>query len=480
MIKKIILSVSAVIGLASFMPAVAAVSLDSCRHMALRNNKEIAKDRLKIEQAGYQRAEAHAAYLPSVDFTGGYVYNSRKLSLIEEDAMLPIKSFDLASGSYQYDLVTNPATGQPLIVDGQPIPSQVALLPKSAMTYNVHNIFFASVTVTQPIYMGGKIKAMNDLTGYAEELARSMHDSKVQDVIYDVDAAYWMVVSLKAKQRLAESYLNLVTSLSGDVKSLVEQGIATKANQLTVDVRVNEAQVALTKVNNGLSLAKMALAQLCGMPIDDNFTLVDEDLESWAIPESMPDFNMNSVYANRKDLRSLELAANIYDKKALVARSEMLPQIAAIGAYHLTNPNTYNGFKNRFGGAFSVGAVVKVPLWHWGGLSNKYKAAQVEARMQHVALDNAREKVELQVNQASFRYQESFKTLNLTRTNLIKADENLRVAQLSFKEGIATTDDILTAQTAWLQANSEKIDAEIDVMMCDVYLSKVLGTLEVK
>lgn len=456
------------------------ITLDSCRHMAIRNNKELLQSDLKIEQAGYQRKEAHAAYLPSVDFTGAYLYNSRKLSLLEEDALLPVKDFDLASQSYQFNVVKNPVTGEPVMVNGQPIPQQVALMPKSAMTFNVHHIILGSLTVTQPLYMGGKIKAMNEITRYAEDLAVSLHNSKVEDVVYSVDQAYWLVVSLKSKQRLAASYLDLVEALDADVAKMVKQGVATKSNQLTVDVRVNEAQVALTKVNNGVSLAKMALAQLCGMPIDDNFTLADENADSWALPSQQPEVDLNRVYASRHDLKALEIAGDIYDQKAKVVRSEMLPTVAAIAAYNITNPNTFNGFQNRFAGMFSVGAVVKIPLWHWGGLSNKYKAAQVEARLKRVELDDAKEKVALQVNQASFRYQEAYKTLEMTRANLTKADENLRSANIAFREGVATTDDILTAQTAWLQANSEKIDAEIDVMMCQVYLSKVLGNMVIK
>ena len=49
------------------------------------------------------------------------------------------------------------------------------------------------------------------------------------------------------------------------------------------------------------------------------------------------------------------------------------------------------------------------------------------------------------------------------------------MAQVAFKEGVGTSDDVMAAQTAWLMANSEKIDAEIDVRLCDTYLSKVLG-----
>ena len=452
------------------------VSLDSCRAMALRNNKEIRRADIEIEKAGYQRQEAHAAYLPNIDFQASYLFNQKKVSLIEEDALLPVKTFSLESQGYEFKVVTNPMTGEPILNNGQPIPQQVALLPKSAMTYTIHNIMAAAVTVTQPIYMGGKIKAMNEITRYAEQIAQSMRDNKAQEVIYDVDAAYWQVVSLKAKQRLAQSYVDLVKSLQNDVNKMLAEGVATRATLLSVDVRLNEAQVAQTKVDNGLALSRMLLAQLCGLPVDSDLHLVDEDRETVATESLRPtNYDLNQVYARRNDIHALELATEVYDQKIKVARSEMLPQVAAFGAYHATNPNSYNGFKNRFGLAFSIGAMVRVPIWHGGGLSSKVKQAQADAKAKRLELDDVKEKVSLQVSQANFRYQEALKTYNATKANLDKANENLRVAQVAFKEGVGTSDDVMTAQTAWLMANSEKIDAEIDVRLCDTYLSKVLG-----
>lgn len=455
------------------------MTLDSCRMMALANNKEIKLATLKIEQAGYQKKEAAAAYKPSIDLEGAYTYNSRRLSLVDKDQLLPVKVFNPLTQDYEYELLVNPSTGAPVIVDGHPVPLQMALLPKSALTYNVHNVFAGALTVTQPLYMGGKIKAMNEITRYAEQLAMSMRDSKVQDVIFSVDAAYWQVVSLKAKHRLAESYVKLVESLDNDVKAMVKEGVATRAQLLAVDVILNEANVDLTRVNNGLVLSRMLLAQTCGMPVDSQFKLADEDKENLAETTLRPTtINMNSVYAQRSDIHSLELATKIFEEKANVVRSEMRPTIAAIGAYHAMNPNTYNGFANKFGFAFSVGVMAKIPIWHWGGLTNKHKAAVADARMKQVELEDAREKIQLQVSQANFRYQEAFKTYELTCANLNKADENLRMSQLAFKEGMSTADDVLKAQTAWLKANSEKIDAEIDVRLCDVYLSKVMGELK--
>ena len=456
--------------------ALAQVSLDSCRPIA--NNKEIIQQQIKIEQAGYQRKQAEAAYLPSLDFEGGYIFNQKKLSLVDQDQLLPTKSFNPATGTYDFNLLTDPATGMPIMNNGQPIPSQVALLPKSALTYDVHNVFAASLTLTQPIYMGGKIRAMNNITHYAEQLAQSMHSTKVQDVVYSVDEAYWRVVSLVAKQKLAESYLKLVKNLDDDVQKMINQGVATRANKLTVDVKVNEANVALAKVNNGVELSRMALNQLCGLPIHSRFTLEDENKKEVVGSLHATHVVMDSVYARRHEIRSLELAAKIYDEKAKVAKSEMLPQVAAFAAYHASNPNSYNGFENKFGFAFSMGAMVKVPLWHWGGLSNKYKEALAESRLQKVKIEDAREKISLQVNQATFRYEEAWKTFDKTKSNLIEANENLRCSQLAFREGVANLETVIAAQTAWLQACSENIDAQIDILLCDVYLSKVMGEMK--
>lgn len=320
---------------------------------------------------------------------------------------------------------------------------------------------------------------MNDITKYAEDLAKTLRNKAAEDVVYQVDAAYWQVVSLRAKQDLAESYVQLLDTLNSNVNAMVRQGIATKADALSVAVKLNEANVDLTKVKNGLSLSRMLLAQLCGLPSSTQMTLADEgkqQLDETAMPANS--YNLDEVYARRQDVNALQLGVKIYEKKAKVAMSSMMPQLAVIGAYSVTNPNSFNGFKNKFGGAFSVGAVLKIPLWHWGGNYNKYRAARSEAVIKNIELADVRDKIELQVNQASFKAQEAVKTRMATQSNLDKANENLRIAKLGFKEGVMPVDNVMAAHTAWLKANSEAIDAQIDVQLCNVYLSKVLGTMQ--
>ena len=194
----------------------------------------------------------------------------------------------------------------------------------------------------------------------------------------------------------------------------------------------------------------------------------------------MPPFsyNMQDVYANRQDLKALGHSISMFEQKEKLALSSLLPKLAIVGAYSFSNPNSIDGFEKRFGGGFSIGATLTVPLWHWGGNTNRYKAAKTATNVQRLLLDEAREKVNLQVNQAKFKYEEAYKTYRMTLENQKKADENLRQAQLAYREGLLTPDDVVAAQTAWVQAQSERIDAQIGIELCNTYLSKVLGNLK--
>ena len=473
MIKKIILMSIVALAFAGVAHS-EEVSLDSCRAMAIENNKQLKIAKTKVRRSGYQRKEALAAYLPMLDAEASYVRNQKELTLIETDAKLPTMSFNPETGGYVYNAVVG-ADGKPLVVNGVPVPSEVALLPKSALTYDIHNVFAGVVTLTQPIFMGGKIVAMNKIAQYAEEIAERQHSLTTDQVIYNVDVAYWFVVSLRAKERLAKSYVALLDTLDANINAMEREGFATKADVLAVAVKVNEAKVDLLKVENGLSLARMQLAQLRGLPVDTQLSLKDENVESVAfeIPLWSMDYNLNDVYSRRNDVQSLELLVKVNEQKAVAERSTMLPQLALVGAYSVTNPNSFNGFKNEFGGMFSVGAMLKIPIWHWGGNYNKYRASKSDVVISKLELEEAKDLVALQVRQAVFEMQEKLKLYHATKVNLVSAEENLRTAQIGFKEGVIAVDNVMKAQTAWLKANSEAIDAMINVKLCEANLVKL-------
>lgn len=475
-------------GLSSGIQAQRTLNLDSCRTLALSNNKELRMSKEKVNAAHYQQKAAFTNFLPKIDMMGTYMRTEKEISLLSDDQKSAISNIGTAvapMGQKLQQILSSDPSLAPLLT---PLQSVMGTLPGAlnqvgqgmvdALRTDTRNMFGGMVTLTQPIFMGGKIIAYNKITKFAEQLAESQHATELQDVILNTDQAYWQVISLVNKKKLAESFLDLVKKLDSDVSKMVAEGVATKADELSVKVKVNEAEMTLTKVENGLSLSKMVLCQLCGIPLDTPITLADESMENITLPDTYIEGNVNTALSNREELKSLELASKIYRQKVNVTRSEFLPSLGLTATYLVTNPSLVNGFEKKMRGMWGVGMMVKIPVFHWGEGIYKVKAAKAEANIAQYKLDDVKEKVELQVTQATYKVNEATKKLAMAEKNMAKADENLRYANLGFQEGVIPTSNVLEAQTAWLSAQSGKIDAQIDVKMSEIYLNKSMGTLK--
>ena len=433
------------------------LSLDSCRAMALRNNKQISVAKVKQEVNANLRKSARTKYLPHVSAMGGYMWMSREISLLDDEKKAAL-SKDLSAFAGVLD-----HTGSGIV---------------NALRTDTRNMFAGAVMVTQPVFMGGAITASNKIADINEEMAANSLEMRKQGTLYNIDQAYWQVVSLRHKQKLAESYVALVKKLKGDVQKMIDQGVATKGDGLSVGVRVNEAEMALTQVTDGLALSKMLLCQLCGLPEDENITLVDEENRNLSNNQGFLNTPNNLNYDNRPELKVLQNTVDISKQTTNMLKAGNLPQVLLTGGYAMSNPSTFNGFEKKFGGFFNLGVLVRVPIWNWGDVKYKVRASKGATVMANLELDEARELIELQVNQSNFKVKEAQKKLTMALSNVANADENLRMANLAFKEGTATYTTVMEAQTAWNQAQSQKIDAEIGIKLSEVELQKALGTLK--
>jgi outer membrane protein TolC len=322
---------------------------------------------------------------------------------------------------------------------------------------------------------------MNKLADIGEQFAANSADIKRQSTLYHIDQTYWQVVSLCHKERLAKSYLDVIRKLDSDVQRMIEEGVATRSEGLSVSVKVNEAEMTLLKVEDGLTLSRMLLNQLCGLPVDEQVTLVDESNEDISGLSGQSAMTGASAFAMAKDNRpELKMLQNVVDmtrQTTNILKAGNLPQVFAIGGWAGSNPSVYNGFERKFKGAWNVGVMVRVPLWNWGDVMYKVRASKSATTLASLEMEDAREKIELQVNQSVFHVSEAQKKLIQAQKNMKSAEENLRTANLGFQEGVISSTTVMEAQTAWLQAQSQKIDAEIDVKLSEVNMQKALGTL---
>ena len=471
------------------------LTLDECRQMAVENNNSLKTAQQKIKVAGYDRNIALANYFPKITATGTYMYTSRDWKLIDDDKAAVIQNAgttlqnDVTNKTMQImsdkDVMTKYMTDAAFkkLIDGlqttdiaTPI-NAIGQHITDALTLDMHNLCGAVVSVQQPVFMGGKIVASNQMAKYAEELAQSQYDAEHAQVLADIEQAYWQIVSIAAKKNLAENYADLLRQMGKDVDALVAEGFATPSDALTIKVKMNEAEMLYTKATNGLALAKMLLCKECGLPLDSEITLADETLDAIPVPQMSPVISDEEVYAARPEIRSLDLAKKIYDKKVAVVRADGLPTVAVMANYAVTNPNVFNGFQNKFGGFFSAGVLVNVPIFHGTEAIQKTKKAKAEAALTQYRLDDAKEMISLQVAQLRQQEGEALEKLTMAESNLENAEENLRVATAGWNEGMIASNVVLQAQTAWLQAHSEYIETGVELQMCSVNLAKAEGRL---
>ena len=449
--------------------------LDSLRARAVSNNKSLLMAEQKKVAASYTHKSAKTNYLPKVSATGAYMYTSRELSLLSDE---------------QKHTLSNIGTGlSAMVPDLAPMSSQLNSAGQGlvdALHTDTRNAGIVAVTLTQPIYMGGKIRAYNKITEYAEQASGTIYDKTLQDIIVDVDEAYWNLVALHSKKKLAEGYKTLVEKLESDVEQLVKEGMATKADLLSVKVKVNEAGVTLIQVNNGIELSRMNLCRICGLdmdePIDvednmDNKTSIADSDDNVDMSNQSADYMVQQAEGNRKELQALELQNKIYDEKIKLARAEYLPKVALMGGYLASNPSVFNSFERKMKGMWNVGITLNVPILTWGDRSYKVKAAKAEACMHRYEKEEVKEKIELQVNQCRQKLQESQERYQTTLRSVDEAEENLRYANHGMKEGVITLSNVMEAQTAWLKAKSEWVNAQVDVRLANLYLKKAIGTI---
>lgn len=472
------------------------LTLQECRDKALENNQQSKISREKLAAAEYDKKAAFANYLPKVSATGAYLHNSENISLVSDDqsAALTNLGTNMATsiGSRLPGLMSDPALAN--IIQNSPAVQQMIEKLKTGeiatalneigadfakeFEMDIANVYLGALTIEEPLYAGGKIRAYNKVTAYAKELAEAQISGEDQKVIVSVDEAYWQIVSIANKLKLTEKYVELLRKLNGDVEKMRGEGLATQADQFSVKVKLNDAEMKLLKARNGLALSKMLLCQLCGMDLHTDIMLADETNENLTVPADTVIYTQEEIDENRVELKSLKLATEMYNQKVSIVRADYLPTVALLGSYTLTNPSAQNGFQNKFGDMLSVGVVARIPLFHFGEGMNKVNKAKAEARIAQYQLDEARNKITLQVTQYEQRIKEADSRLELASGNMENAEENLRMANIGFKEGYLASTSVLEAQTAWLQAHSEEIDAKIDKIMALVYLRQATGQLK--
>lgn len=468
------------------------LTLEQCHDLALDATQAKTADELKAAAEANRKASV-AAMFPRVTANTAYTWTNAKMALLPTEmdfgAGTAIISQDGTSnffwneGSPVGQMVTNTRdidivgarVGELANASGQMIADGYKNL-YDQLNLNVTHLFVAQVGVTQPIYVGGRLIQLRNMSKIAENTVSLAAEKKHDDIIVAVDEAYWRVVSVSKKHQLANQYYSLLCQLESDVKEAVDEGVATQSDLLYVTTKRGEAEVKKLQAENGLTLSNMALAQLCGLPLNESIELDESKLTETLLHDTVSDFSAS--VNNRAEIQMLENSTKMAEANAKLISAGLQPNIMATANYVYSNVSADNGLNSDWKGKgfFTAGVVVNIPLVHADDIY-RLKAAKHTARAAELQVEETRELLTLQTTQANQKLTEAQQKIVLARLTLKNAEEVLRMAQESYDAGMITASDLMQAQTQWLSAATDVVDAEVEAKTTETLLRKYLGKL---
>lgn len=450
------------------------VTLESSRKMALEYSRQAAMASKGGEKMAFERKALFSNFLPKISATGLFYYSPNAIEQSIQGGYLPT-FVPGADGALVPNVMVDPTTGRPVVgADGNPVFNQYAFLPDIDLSLGFEGVTKGDVVLEQPLYMGGKIRSAYRMAQLGEAMAAENVRLQRQNVVADVDQAFWIMAEVTEKLKVVDQLVALLNEVKKQVVDGVETGMKTRNDQLKVQVKLNEALLNQQKARNGVELARMNLCRIIGLPLTAQLNLVD----SLPAAGDSTILFLGSTPELRPELAILEKDVALKGQNIRLIRSDYLPQVGAMASYGYLGGLSFNGGDiNQW--SFSAMGSVKIPVFHWGEGRNKVRVARLEHEMGQLKLEEASQLMTLEVAKARFNLLDATTRVEMARQALQQADENVRMSDDRYSLGLEPVSGLLDAQTQWQQVWYEMIEARLQLRMAETIYLKSLGRLEV-
>lgn len=411
-------------------------TLQQLKDSALHNNIAIRNAKHSIDAAQQQRKEAFTKYFPSVSGTGLW-FNANK----------GMAKMDVNPSDY-----ISPELGASL---AQMLPAEaLAALGSPISMSMLKNGTIAGVTAVQPIFAGGQIINGNKLAKVGEDVSRLQLQLSENEVERQTEQYYWQLVSLQEKMKTIEAVQTLLADIYKDVDVAVRAGVVMRNDLLQVQLRQNDVESQKVKLNNGIGIVRLLLAQYCGLSNEqfsvESFVLNDETSQQ-VIKQ---DYDQALLGTAEYKLLNKQIEATKLQKKMEIGKN--LPTLG-IGAGY----NYHNLFDNNhtFGMVF---ATVSVPISDWWGGSHAVKRKKIAQQQAEEQLADNSQLLKIRMQNAWNNVEESRQQLQIAQRSIEQAEENLRLNRNYYKAGTSKMSDLLEAQLLYQQSLDRRTDAFAD------------------
>ena len=452
--KKIIILLSIIL-ISNGLKAQKLMTLEECRLQAVEYNKELKMAYYKTQEAIANKKTARTAYLPNVSASANAMY------------MPDVEGFSIPGGFLP--TAESAEAAQNGVFTGE---SNV-WSPGMSLELSDLSLIYGSVSVTQPLYVGGKIKYANKQAIAGVEIYRHAYDLKYSEIIEQTDKIYWNIALISSNISLAEKYIEMLTELEEQMTEMYDLGLTPISEKLKVSVQKNEADLNLLKAQNALKITKMYMNQILGQDLTTDIHLVDTLVNNIQMLDLTD--GVESALVNRDELRILEKKLEIsnYDQKIVLA--DYLPQAgisASYSSYYISNLAEDPSLSPM------IARQISIPIFHWGEGKHKQDAAKLRTLQAEMELSNTNELISLEVQQVKIKIVEAYESILIAKKNLLESKESLDETKASFSVGLNTTTDLLNAQAEWQKANSQLIKSLAQFKILQTSWQKVTGNLK--
>lgn len=425
--------------ISDFVQAEEPLTLEASVGIALKNSFIIHSAREGVDVATAQRREAVTGFLP--------VFNT----------------------SYSYQRFN-----QAPFTTFQGLPAGFLIPNGTEITVGTQNNYNWTIEARQPLFTGGALIANYQASRIGEEAARTEETAKKQDVVQDVKVSYYDILRTQRISEAARQSVEMLTAHRDDAQNFFEVGMIPKNDLLHAEVELANGKQAHVRAQNTVESAKVRFNTILKRRIFAPVEVVD------ILGYKHFEMSMEECFAvalkNRPELKIAELKAQQAGKLVSVAKSEYMPTISLVGNYTRFGDNpsvSGSDFKNAEN--WYVMGTASWNFWEWGKTKFRVDASRARENQALDAVKELNDQVALEIKNAYLVLRTAEKQIAVSEKVIEQAEENFRIVQERFKEGIATSTDVLDAQSLLTKSKSDYANAlgEFNISLARLY--RVMG-----
>lgn len=444
-------------------------TLTKNKQQSLSNDIRILRAREEVKSAQATQKAMRTQYLPKFSITALAHFNASKAQQT------------LELGSIQTSSLTPLLQSLPQLAPMLgTLPSSINL-PNLPYSLQTSGTYFASLTLTQPIYMGGKISSANRLADIGVEASQIKAQLTEAEVLLAMDEAYWGRVEVQELYKLAQAYVLAMTEAERVVSNAVEAGMRTRADLLRVQVELGNAELQLQQAKDAISLSEMnERIQFSNQPYPAQGEGQEglETLSSDALPTQAYGFMPEGQIEARAEYRLLQKQIQAKSEEIKLAQSDYRPQLGLMASYSYLRGIKFNGTPLFDHLTPSLNLQLSIPLFNWGETQAKVRKARAEMRIAELQATEAYNQMALEQLMRRQKYTEQVDRLKLKQKQEEQAQELLRQIRNRYAVGLDTTTELLEAETLYQKAQTERVRTQVQLAIEYTRLLKAYGALK--